>query len=379
LTSLRICKRPSDTAWLQFVEEHTFVQLRAEVKDAIKKKRTRPRQGSYGLPNLTVEVRFELTPQEHEVVSKAFAKLASELGSSLGAVPDARRRGDAARQHQVDAKTAFLFLAERVLGSDAPSEALGERIERKDSPYTVLYHQCPGCRRSALSTAHGLVEIEAEVVDRVAGEAESVVISPDEERRDEVSAPVPAAERDRPNTPQLARKVFLRDGRSCSNPYCRRTLGLHAHHIEFRVHGGRTVLANEVLICSTCHALVHQGLLRLEGNPLDGLSFVPRGPGEPSASMKDFECKLEELAAREEIAYRERAGGSGFPGEESIIIDSSPRLWDLADALRSLGYSREESGRRVARARETLGESASEEEILAAALRRVPAGAAPSR
>jgi hypothetical protein len=354
----RVATAETEEEWIRFAKEHTFAQLRAEVKDALKKNRTRPREGSYGLPNLTVAVRFELTPEEHELVSKAFGKLASELGAKLG------------EEGQVDRKAALLYLAERVLESDAPGEELGERVERKDSPYTILYHQCPDCRRSALSTEDGLVEVEAEVVERVAGEAETVVISPEEERHGEVGeadrVPVPAAERDRPNTPELTRKVFLRDGRVCSNPYCGRTLGLHAHHIEFRAHGGRTALANEVLVCRACHALLHQGALRIEGNPLDGLRFVPRGPGEASAGMKDFERTLRELAAIK-------------PGAESIIIDSSPPLAGLTEALRSLGYSREEAERRVARASETLGESASEEEILAEALRRAPAPASLSR
>jgi Holliday junction resolvasome RuvABC DNA-binding subunit len=82
--------------------------------------------------------------------------------------------------------------------------------------------------------------------------------------------------------------------------------------------------------------------------------------------MKDFERTLRELAAIK-------------PGAESIIIDSSPPLAGLTEALRSLGYSREEAERRVARASETLGESASEEEILAEALRRAPAPASLSR
>jgi hypothetical protein len=127
----RVATAETEEEWIRFAREHTFAQLRAEVKDALKKNRTRPREGSYGLPNLTVAVRFELTPEEHELVSKAFGKLASELGAKLG------------EEGQVDRKAALLYLAERVLESDAPGEELGERVERKDSPYTILYHQCP--------------------------------------------------------------------------------------------------------------------------------------------------------------------------------------------------------------------------------------------
>jgi len=64
---------------------------------------------------------------------------------------------------------------------------------------------------------------------------------------------LPAEDRDRPSPPQLVKKVRLRDGRVCSNPFCRRRTGLHAHHIEFRSHGGRTTWLNCVLACVECN------------------------------------------------------------------------------------------------------------------------------
>ena len=55
---------------------------------------------------------------------------------------------------------------------------------------------------------------------------------------------VPLKARDKPNTPQIVRKVTLRDGRTCSNPMCGRSLGTHAHHIQFRSNGGRPRVMN---------------------------------------------------------------------------------------------------------------------------------------
>ena len=46
------------------------------------------------------------------------------------------------------------------------------------------------------------------------------------------------------------------------------------HHIEFRSHGGRTLPGNLLSVCSLCHALVHAGLLRIEGESVATARFV---------------------------------------------------------------------------------------------------------
>ncbi len=202
---------------------------------------------------------------------------------------------------------------------------------------------------------------------------------------------LPAEDRDRPSPPQLVKKVRLRDGRVCSNPFCRRRTGLHAHHIEFRSHGGRTVLSNEKLVCSVCHSLCHQGLLEIEGDPLRGVTFHPVFRRGAKSSLGDLTEELRSLSSSPAVvimAAEARAGGerddgesrirdsrrvSRLGGEESRIRDSY-HAEDLVAALRSLGYSARESRRRVDRARVTLTQTCgsadvAEEAILAEALR----------
>jgi len=307
--------------------------------------------------------------EEHALVEAAFGKLAAELGESLG-------------HDEVDSKAVLLFLAERVLETDSPTD-LGGRVEREDSPYTILYHLCPDCRSARVATADGLVEIPAEVVERVEAEAQRVEIDPEEElagstsRSSPVSAkpvameerPVSTEDRDRPNPPQLTRKVLLRDGRVCSNPLCRRRTGLHAHHIQFRSHGGRTELWNEKIVCQICHSLLHQGLLEIEGDPLRGVRFRPKGA---KSSLRDVAEELRSLL-NSKSGIPDSKSLSRLGAEESGIPDSHS-AGDLIAALRSLGYSPSEARLRVDRATTKLRPSfedaeVSEEEVLAEALR----------
>lgn len=44
----------------------------------------------------------------------------------------------------------------------------------------------------------------------------------------------------------------------CGNPH-----GLEAHHIIYRSQGGSDTMENMVCLCFTCHALVHNGLIKI--------------------------------------------------------------------------------------------------------------------
>ena len=54
----------------------------------------------------------------------------------------------------------------------------------------------------------------------------------------------------------LRRALRLRDG-GCAFPGCAQTRFVHAHHIQFWDHGGRTDLDNLVLLCRRHHRLLH--------------------------------------------------------------------------------------------------------------------------
>jgi hypothetical protein len=51
--------------------------------------------------------------------------------------------------------------------------------------------------------------------------------------------------------------LYARDGFVCSNPVCTARRDLHAHHIEFRSHGGTDDPENRTVLCAGCHRLLH--------------------------------------------------------------------------------------------------------------------------
>jgi hypothetical protein len=345
--------------WIAFAREKSVAQLEAEVRDAVKKGRKTPRRDGYGLPRVTTRIGFELEPEEHDLVAKALGKAREEMGRSLGEAP-------------VELKDALLHVARQFLESD-PVAGLG-RVEREDSLYTILYHRCPECRKAHLPTPEGPVEIPAEVVDAVESEAKKVMITPKEESAAGVGVvvgtPVPFEQRDHPNTPSIVKKVLLRDGQVCANPMCGAKLGLHAHHIQFRINGGKTTLANETAICPTCHSLAHAGLLRIEGNPLTGLVWKPK------CAESDF--AFGEALMRAGLIAEVRVA----PTYENVTIGhrASTRLDDsggeldavLVRALVKVGYGKTDAVARMAAARDALaaqGLAPNAQNLLTAALR----------
>jgi len=261
--------------WLEFAKEKSMAAIKDEVHRALEENRRTPRKDGYGLRNRTVRLIFKLTLEEHDKVLKAFLKLARELSPSL-------------KGRQLQPKEIFLFLIQRLLETDPAGTPKG-RVEKEDSLYTILYHLCRNCNSAHLMTRDGPVEVPLEVIDRVKGSAEEVEISPEEEWEvvvDDAQSPVI----DKPNPPSLARKVCLRDGGCCAN--CKRKLGLQAHHVRFRAKGGRTVLANECCLCVSCHSLLHQGLLKLTGNPIDGITFHTRADDLTEEFTKELEEKI---------------------------------------------------------------------------------------
>jgi hypothetical protein len=59
-------------------------------------------------------------------------------------------------------------------------------------------------------------------------------------------------------SPALRALLGQLDGERCRFPGCDHTRFLHAHHIDFWQHGGRTDLSNLVLLCTRHHVLLHQ-------------------------------------------------------------------------------------------------------------------------
>jgi hypothetical protein len=89
---------------------------------------------------------------------------------------------------------------------------------------------------------------------------------------------VPLDQRDKPNTMAIRQQVLSRDGRCCVVPGCGFRGQLFAHHVRWKSHGGKTVIDNEISVCGQCHGLIHEGLLRVEGQAPGGFRwFGPKG------------------------------------------------------------------------------------------------------
>ncbi len=65
---------------------------------------------------------------------------------------------------------------------------------------------------------------------------------------------------------QVRRKVNLRDGHRCFWPGCWEP-AFHKHHKVYRSKGGKWETENIVSGCACHHRWVHDGLIRLVGNP----------------------------------------------------------------------------------------------------------------
>jgi hypothetical protein len=370
----KVATPATESAWIDLAQKKSLSFLRSEVRDAKEKGRDHPRKNGHGLPGIQLKLTFDLAPQEHEVTRVVLEKVARELSASLGG-------------EHVDPKTAFLFIMRRYLETEPGTVALHDpapgpagRREGSEPPYTILYHQCPDCRRSHIATPDGLEEVEPEVVERVEGEAERVEINPAEEAID--AAPSEPVEIDPPNTPQLTRRVLLRDLLRCANPHCGRSCGLHAHHIRWRSRGGRTALSNEVAVCVRCHALIHEGLLTVTVDPDGTLRWVAKADALDFALEKDvLSSALSRIAtAFTYVKAPGRPTNDGATSPPEALAD----LEALVGGLERLGFTRREARERLLEAHARLseeGKTATEEDVVREALRRsVPrsARAAPA-
>ena len=156
----QVASERTQERWLEFCKGRTTRQIEAEVKEAQRKNRDRPRKEGDSMPTLRLRVSFELAPEEHDLVEKALGKVTSELGEKLGG-------------GRLDPKDALLFMARRMLETD-PAQTPEGRREKEESLYTILYHSCPSCRKASVQTVDGPVEIDRAIVERVEEEAEKV-------------------------------------------------------------------------------------------------------------------------------------------------------------------------------------------------------------
>jgi hypothetical protein len=339
----RVVDGETEEEWLQFLEGRRVRAVLAELKDAEGKRRKRPRPDGYGLPGLPVKLMFDLAPQDHAVVERGLEKVAAEMGRSLdGAKPSPEQ--------------ALLFLMLRVLETDPEGSITADRVESEQSPFTVVFHRCPDCLRAAVEGAEGRVEVGPEAMDRIEGAAEHVIIE-EEAPESSTESQAPPGERDRSNTSALRRALFHREGGRCANPYCRCETGAegHGHHIRLRSAGGRTELWNEVWLCLRCHALVHAGCLKLEGDPIHGLKWTPVA-ADLTPSVREALARLSGLTRVRVVEVGEQSASPDCVHRTPTPDTPSEAAADVVAGLVGLGWSRADAIRRLERERGRLRE-----------------------
>jgi hypothetical protein len=106
-------------------------------------------------------------------------------------------------------------------------------------------------------------------------------------------------------TDKQFRALLLRDG-GCAHPGCHSQIGLEAHHVQHWLHGGKTILANLVLLCRRHHHAHHDGEFlilplgrgRFRFLTADGHELPNRvAPSELAASHTPIENEHDHVAA----------------------------------------------------------------------------------
>jgi HNH endonuclease len=240
-----VAKEETEEDWLAFRKTHSAGALRAEVKNALEKGRDRPRKGTRGIPNTTVDMKFRFTLEEMELARQGLELAASEMMAA----------GDGTRPTP---EKVLLFLAKRVLESDLELKP-GAGSKKIRSIWQLIYQKCPDCLKCLALTRDGPVEVPHEHVQKIEAEAEKLVIEPHELIKGEVLPP--GSRNEAPVPADVERKVLARYRHSCV--ICGRRGDLHLHHVIFRSCGGRNEILNIAPCCPPCHASVHDGVVEV--------------------------------------------------------------------------------------------------------------------
>ena len=187
----------------------------------------------------TVEVTLRLPAEAWALLQRAMegARRASEASMSDAEALAAAAR-DAIEQQSVGADTA-------------------------DPRRTVVLYECQSCQRTELDTGGGPLELGAGAAAAL-GCGAAVRDLRTEGRVVRRGGPLPRA---------IERAVRLRDRSTCRVPGCHRRRYVDVHHIAPRGEGGEHSRRNCVCLCTTHHARLHEGHLRIEGDAEGELLF----------------------------------------------------------------------------------------------------------
>jgi hypothetical protein len=125
-----------------------------------------------------------------------------------------------------------------------------------------------------------------------------------------------------------------------------------------------TLLWNEVWLCLRCHALVHAGCLKLEGDPICGLKWTPVA----AELTRSVHGAIERMSGLARVRVVEVAGESASVDcvlQKSMPQARSEAAADVVAGLIGLGWSRADAIRRLERARGRLRERGEDPDTVA--------------
>ncbi len=235
---IRVTVPETQTAWLERAEELNAERLSLDVARC--ERGDMPKQmNDGGLPEIRMNVIGKLILTEFQLWELARRKLSAECS-----------------QH-ISTEDMMGQLSRMVLSTDVEGKIEG-RTKVKHSPYQLIIHQDAAGTR--VHTDNVEVTLNDEQVQKLASQAELV---PASRQVKDPNGETPA---------WLRRRVLARDNNSCR--HCGDSRYVQVHHVDHRDQGGQTAEAVLASLCSTCHSMIHSGLLQLRGNAKDGFVFL---------------------------------------------------------------------------------------------------------
>jgi hypothetical protein len=234
--------------------------------EAARERRVRGRALGDGLVKLEIVV----SADEADLVLKAIEHAREQLSPARSAQGDSLSGAGAAPRPS--AADALVHMASVCLAGDEAraGSAAPDRCQ-------VVIHV------DRAATLEDGTNVSAETLRRVSCDGALVTATVDEG-----GGVLDVGRRTRAIPPAIRRALWIRD-QGCRFPGCSNQRFLHGHHVQHWMHGGRTALANLVLLCSFHHREIHEGgfslVLTSEG---EVEVHTPRGerlPAQPSLTV----------------------------------------------------------------------------------------------
>ncbi len=238
----RVATPGDETAWLDLARTLPMRTLERRVVEATGKESPARTEGP-------AQLRWS-TPESVEVT----LRLPAEVWALLQRAMEGARRASEGSLSDAEALAA--------VARDA-LERQNTGADTTDPRHTVVLYECQSCARTELDTGAGPLELGAGAAATL-GCGARVRDLRTEGRTVRRGGPLPKA---------IERAVRLRDRNTCRVAGCRRRRYVDVHHITFQSEGGDHSRSNCLCLCTTHHALLHDGRLRIEGDAEGELMF----------------------------------------------------------------------------------------------------------